>query len=143
MGGQSMERFGGVGIVMIAGLLNAAFAIPMRYNRHWKWENTWLVFSFWSLLVFPWLFVVLLVAHAGELFGSLTFWELAPALVFGFLWGIAQATFGISIKLLGVSIAIPVVSAIAIILGAFIPLLARHPEALALRDKVYKAIAER
>ena len=126
-----MERFGGVVIVMIAGLLNAAFAIPMRYNRHWKWENTWLVFSFWSLLVFPWLFVVLLVAHAGELFGSLTFRELAPALVFGFLWGVAQATFGISIKLLGVSIAIPVVSAIAIILGAFIPLLARHPEALA------------
>jgi len=124
------EHFGGLVIVMTAGLFNAAFAIPMRHNHHWKWENTWLTFSVWSLLILPWFLVALLITHVGELLSSLAIGDMAPALSFGFLWGIAQATFGVSIELLGVSVAIPVVSAIAIILGAFTPVAVQHPRAL-------------
>jgi L-rhamnose-H+ transport protein len=102
----------------------------MRHNHRWKWENTWLTFCTWSLLIFPWALVSLLITHVGELLSSLTMGDMAPALLFGFLWGIAQATFGVSIELLGVSVAVPVVSAIAIILGAFTPVAAQNPRAL-------------
>jgi L-rhamnose-H+ transport protein len=102
----------------------------MRYNRHWKWENTWSVFSVFSLSIFPTLLVLLIVKRATELFVSLSLKDVLPALVFGFIWGIAQVTFGVSINLLGVSVALPIVSAIAIVLGAFTPVIVRHPEAL-------------
>ena len=55
------DQISGAGLVLVAGLFNAAFALPMRYNRIWKWENTWLVFCVFSLIVFPWLLVSLLV----------------------------------------------------------------------------------
>ena len=125
------EHLGGLALVMAAGLCNASFAIPMRYNHHWKWENTWLTFCVWSLVILPWFLVALLISHAGQILHSLTVGDMGPALLFGFLWGIAQATFGLSIELLGVSVAIPVVSAIAIILGAFVPAAAQNPRALA------------
>lgn len=125
------EQFGGLLIVMAAGVFNGAFAIPMRYNHHWKWENTWLTFSVWSLLILPWFLVAVLITHVGAILNSLSIGDMTPALLFGFLWGIAQSTFGVSIKLLGVSVAVPVVSAIAIVLGAFVPVAAQHPRALA------------
>jgi L-rhamnose-H+ transport protein len=120
----------GAGIVLVAGLLNAAFAIPMRYNRVWKWENTWLVFCAFSLIVLPWLLVAFLVRHVGDLLTSLAFSDMAPALAFGFLWGIAQATFGLAIHLLGVSVALPVVGALSIVLGSATPALVEHPRAM-------------
>jgi L-rhamnose-H+ transport protein len=120
----------GIAIVLTAGLLNAAFAIPMRYNRHWKWENTWLVFSVFSSSIFPSLLVFLIVKRAGELYLSLSLKDILPALLFGFIWGIAQVTLGLSIKLLGVSVTFPIVAAIATVLGAFIPVMVRRPEAL-------------
>ncbi|MFN8009206.1 MAG: L-rhamnose/proton symporter RhaT [Terriglobia bacterium] len=124
------DQMWGVGILLVASLLSAAFAIPMRYSRVWKWENTWLVFCILSLIVLPWLLVAFLVTHADELLTSLTFREMAPALAFGFLWGIAQATFGLAIHLLGVSVALPVVGAFTIVLGSATPALIDHPETL-------------
>lgn len=125
------DQIWGAGIVLVAALLNAAFAIPMRYSRVWKWENTWLVFCAFSLIVLPWLLVALLVRHAGDLLTSLAFRDVAPALAFGFLWGIAQATFGLAIHILGVSVALPVVGALSIVLGSATPALIDHPETLA------------
>lgn len=117
----------GVVVVMVAGVFNAAFALPMRYNRIWKWENTWLVFCAWSLGVFPWLLDGVLVKHLNELLASLSFRDVVPALLCGFLFGIAQAAFGVALRLVGVSIALPVVSVLAIMVGAFTPVLVRHP----------------
>jgi hypothetical protein len=122
--------FAALGLVMTAGLTNAAFALPMRYNRIWKWENTWLVFSICSLGVIPWLLVLLLVHRLPELLASLTLRDVAPALLFGFLWGIAMATFGLALALLGISIVVPIVSALTLIVGTFTPILARHPALL-------------
>lgn len=76
----------GTAIVLTAGLLNGAYAIPLRYNLRWKWENTWLVFSVWSLVIFPPFLVFLIVRRPVELFASLSFKDVLPALVFGFLW---------------------------------------------------------
>jgi L-rhamnose-H+ transport protein len=121
----------GAVIVLAAAMMNAAFAIPMRYSRVWKWENTWLVFCAFSLIVLPWLLVALLVRHASDLLTSLAFREVAPALMFGFLWGIAQATFGLAIQILGTSVALPVVGALTIVLGSATPALIDHPETLA------------
>ena len=119
-----------LGLVMIAGLSNAAFALPMRYNHTWNWENTWLVFTVCCLGVFPWLLALLLVHRLPELLASLSLADVVPALLFGFLWGIAMATFGLALELLGIAIVVPIVSGLTLIVGSFTPIIARHPEVL-------------
>jgi len=32
---------------VVAGVLNASFALPMKFTRRWAWENTWAVWSVW------------------------------------------------------------------------------------------------
>jgi L-rhamnose-H+ transport protein len=119
-----------LGLIMIASIANAGFALPMRFNRAWKYENTWLVFTVCALTVVPWILTLSLVNHLPELLSSLTLKDLAPALVFGFLWGIAMATYGLALALLGISVAVPIVAGFTIIIGSFTPIVARHPALL-------------
>ena len=123
-------RLVGISIVMAAGLLNAAYALPMRFNRVWKWENTWLVFTAWSLSIFPWVLAGALVKHLHELLTSLSVSNLAPALIFGLCLGIAQVMYGLAVDLVGVSVSMPVVSGLATVVGTFVPAFSRHSEVL-------------
>lgn len=43
----------GLGLTMIAGLMSGNCMLPMKFNRNWKGENTWLIFSVVSLVILP------------------------------------------------------------------------------------------
>jgi len=38
-------------LVMVAGILQAAFVLPMKLTRQWVWENTCLVYSTAAYLI--------------------------------------------------------------------------------------------
>jgi len=40
-------------LLTIAGLMNASFTLPMKFTRRWAWENTWLVWTIFALLLLP------------------------------------------------------------------------------------------
>ena len=48
-------------LAVLAGAINGLFALPMKINRRWAWENNWLLFSLLSLVIFPWLIAFLSV----------------------------------------------------------------------------------
>ena len=31
--------------ILVAGIMNGSFAVPMKWTRHWAWENIWLAWS--------------------------------------------------------------------------------------------------
>jgi L-rhamnose-H+ transport protein len=117
----------GVLLIIVAAICNSCFAIPLRHTRGWKWENMWLVFAIFSLLVLPGVLVSAFVRGAVELFQSVPLAGWMPALVFGFVWGIAQAGFGVAIRMLGIAVALPVIGAMNLVLGALIPAVVQHP----------------
>ncbi|MGH9617086.1 MAG: hypothetical protein ACRD28_10130 [Acidobacteriaceae bacterium] len=43
----------GLGIVALSGILTASFPLPMKFSRAWRWENTWLVYATFALLIIP------------------------------------------------------------------------------------------
>ena len=45
----------GLGLVMImlSGVLTASFPFPMKFSRAWRWENTWLVYATFALVIIP------------------------------------------------------------------------------------------
>ena len=120
----------GTTVVLLAGVFNGSFALPMKYSRGWRWENTWGLFSLLSLVVVPLLLVSLFVPNVMQVYHGLPWRVLLPPLVFGFLWGTAQVTFGLSIQAAGVAMAFAVVYGITALLGSLIPLLVLHPEDL-------------
>jgi L-rhamnose-H+ transport protein len=122
--------FFGMTIIFFSGFSNGSFAWPMKHARRWNWENLWLCFTFLALFVLPLLLTLLLVPHLRELYTSAPVRELLPALIFGFLWGIAQTTFGLGIAALGMALAIAVVVGLTGFLGSLIPMLVLNPAEL-------------
>lgn len=128
----------GMSIVFLSGLLNGSFALPMKYSRNWRWENTWLLFTLGALLVFPWLLALGFTLNLAEVYRSTSRQSLFYPLLFGFLWGFAQTTFGLGISAVGMALAFAVVMGLACLFGSLVPLLARnssdllHPRGLLL-----------
>jgi L-rhamnose-H+ transport protein len=126
-----VEKFWlGMAIIVISGILNGGFALPMKYARHWKWENTWLVFSVVGVFILPWFMALRFVPHLAEVYQSVPTRVLVLAITFGFLWGIAQTTYGLSINAVGLAIAVTVCCGLSCLSGALVPLLVLNPSGL-------------
>jgi len=117
----------GMAVIFVSGALNGSFALPMKYTRLWKWENTWLVFAGSALLIIPWLLAAGFVPHLEDVYRGVPTRALLAPLVFGFLWGIAQVTFGLGISAVGMALAFAVVAGLSCLSGALVPLLVLNP----------------
>lgn len=123
-----VEKFWlGMAIIFVGGIFNGSFALPMKYTRHWKWENTWSIFSIVGIFFLPWFMAYRFVPHLAEVFRTVPTRVIVAALLFGFLWGIAQVTYGLSLKAVGLAVAVAVVSGLACVSGSVVPLLVLDP----------------
>ena len=120
----------GVVVILLSGAANGAFPLPMKYVRHWKWENTWLVFSITALLVLPAILALGFIPDLGGVYRSVPARALFYPIMFGFLWGIAQTTFGLGLKALGMALAFSIVAGLGALVGSLVPLLLVNPAGL-------------
>ena len=116
----------GIVLVLLAGLMAGNCMLPIKFNRRWKWENTWFVFSLVSLVVLPWALALSLVNHLFQAYSSLTFSQIVVPVLFGAGWGVAQVLFGISIQRLGLGLAYAIVIGLGTLLGTLVPLFVQH-----------------
>ena len=126
----------GMATILVSGVAYGIFAIPLRYARAWKWENTWLLFCFFSMVLLPWLLAIIYVPQLGTLFSSTPARFLLLPLGFGFILGFAQVAYGIALVAVGISVAVSVVSGVSCVTGALVPMLFLQPADL-LRPGVF------
>jgi L-rhamnose-H+ transport protein len=120
----------GMSMILACGASNASFALPMKYSRVWKWENLWLVFSVVGILFVPWALAFGLVPGLTHVYGEVAPRALWLPVLFGLLWGVAQVTFGLSFRMVGVALSFAVVSGLASLSGSLVPLLVFYPHDL-------------
>lgn len=77
-------------LLVLAGAMNGSFALPMKFTRKWAWENTWLIWSIFALVVFPPLLAFLTVPSLGSVYAEAGAGPVAIAAGCGAGWGIAQ-----------------------------------------------------
>ncbi len=120
----------GLGIVLLSGILTASFPLPMKWSRVWQWENTWLIYATLALLVIPISLAAWTVPHLLSFYASIPARTMALPILFGFGWGIAQVTFGLSIERVGMAMAFAIVIGLSSLLGSIVPLAVFHPQSL-------------
>lgn len=126
-----MDNFGaGLFAMLISGFFNSAFPLPLKYARKWKWENTWLLFSILTFWVLPWAVASFFNPGLCEIYANTPWSVFAPAAGFGFVWGFAQVTFGLSFPLVGMAMSFAIVIGLCGVLGSFIPMAVFHPDQL-------------
>ncbi len=119
----------GMGLLILAGVMNAGFALPMKFVRGWVWENTWLVWSIVALLVLPNALAFSLIPNFGSLLASAVSVALMVA-VCGAAWGVAQVLFGIALERIGMALTFSIVLGISAAMGSLIPLVRLHANRL-------------
>ena len=100
--------------------------LPMKFNRTWKWENTWLIFSIVSLVILPWALALIFVGDLFAVYHGLSSLQFAVPFLFGVGWGIAQVLFGISVQRLGLGLAYAIIVGLGTVLGTLVPLFVQH-----------------
>ena len=126
-----VEKFWlGMAIIFISGILNGSFALPLKYSKHWKWENTWSVFSVVGILFLPWFMAFRFVPHLAGVYQSVPPRVIVWAVVLGLVWGVSLVTYGLSLAAVGMAVAVSIVSGLVCTTGALVPLLVMDPSAL-------------
>lgn len=136
MNASSFMGFG-VGMVILGGLMQGGFAVPMKHMRAWRWENVWLVYSVVGLLVFPWLLVWATVPGSWEILHQASGMTLAEIALFGFGWGVGAVLFGLGINRVGLALTFAIVPGMSAALGSLLPLLVMHPRYIFTRQGYY------
>lgn len=115
-------------LLVIAGVMNGSFTLPMKYTREWAWENTWLIWTIWAVVIFPPVTTLVTVPHLRGVYSSV-----APAIIItvaacGAGWGISQVFFGLAVDSVGIALAFSVILGISAAVGALVPLFQSQPE---------------
>jgi len=117
-------------LVIVAGMLQGAFILPMKSTKKWAWENTWLVYSTAGYLIFPWLFVLFTIPHPVSVLATTSLHSLFLVELFGVGWGIGAVTFGLGVARLGMALGFTIIIGLAATAGALIPMIVMAPEKL-------------
>ncbi|HWR15713.1 MAG TPA: L-rhamnose/proton symporter RhaT [Terriglobales bacterium] len=120
----------GLLILLVAGVTNASFSLPMKFTRRWAWENTWFVWSIYSLILLPPIIAFSTVSDVGGVYGKVGYGIVATVAAFGAGWGIAQVLFGLAIDAIGIALSFSIVLGLSAALGSLIPFIRLHPEKL-------------
>lgn len=117
------NEFAGLALLVLAGAMSGCFALPMKLMQRWAWENTWLVFSGFALVLLPLCSALSFIPSLG----IVTWVAGAPLLLLigacGFAWGVAQVLFGLAIDMIGVTLTFSIVLGLSAAVGSIVPFL--------------------
>jgi len=118
----------GLLLLVVAGVANASFTVPMKFTRRWAWENTWLVWTVLALIVMPPVVTLLTVPRVGEVYAEAGAALILTVAAFGAGWGVAQVLFGLAVDAIGIALTFSIVLGMSAAIGSMIPLIRLHPE---------------
>ena len=126
---------GGMSLLILAGIMNASFSLPMKYVRAWAWENTWLMWSAFALLLLPCGLAIATIPAFGAILAG------AGGVVFivaacGAAWGVAQVLFGLALEKIGIALTFSIVLGLSAAMGGLVPLVRLHADKLLTRAGV-------
>ena len=120
----------GIATLIIAGVMNASFTIPMKYARKWAWENTWLAWTVFALIVLPFAAAIVTIPNLSMVYRSTTLDTILEVCGYGAGWGVAQVFFGLAVDMIGITLAFSIVLGTSAAVGSLIPMVSLHREHL-------------
>ena len=111
----------GVILHWMGGLASASFYVPYRGVRKWSWETYWLAGGFFSWIIAPWVFALLLTRDLLPVLAQQSLSTLGWTYFFGVLWGFGGLTFGLTMRYLGLSLGMGVALGYCAAFGTLMP----------------------
>src|SRR5277367_934822 len=94
----------GIAALIVAGVANASFTMPMKYARKWAWENTWLAWTLFALMILPLAAALVTIPNLTMVYHSASWKIILEVCAFGAGWGVAQVFFGVAVDMIGITL---------------------------------------
>ena len=110
-------------LLIVAGLANATFGLPMKYVRRWEWENTWALWSLLALIVLPAALAFACIPSLLSVYREAGTATTGIVFLLGAAWGLAQVLFGKAMHAIGIGLTFSIVLGLSAAAGTVIPML--------------------
>lgn len=125
---MAYEAFGGIFSVLIAGILQGMYAVPMKWAKEWEYENIWLTFTALALFILPWLLTAGTIQNPWAIYSATPKGTMVAIGGFGVLWGIGVVFTGLGLSMLGIGLSFAIILGLSASVGSLIPLAVFQPD---------------
>jgi len=106
---------------IFAGLMLGLYALPEKFTKGFKYENTWSLFFLLTMFVVPIIASLLLIEGFGEIFGNMPTDIWVKMGLASFLWGIGVMMWSKAINHIGLSLGFSIFIGTIILVGSLLP----------------------
>lgn len=110
-------------LLAASGFFQAAFALPVRHFRAWRWEQMWVAQSVAANVLFPVGWAMAVPAAFWSQAARLPWFHWLGCYGWGLLWGLGGVAWSLTLTGLGIAFANSFVMGVSILTGALFPLL--------------------
>ncbi|MBK1875264.1 L-rhamnose/proton symporter RhaT [Pelagicoccus mobilis] len=112
----------GILFAIFAGLMLGLYAVPGKFTKDFKEENTWGMFFMLTMFAVPIVATLALMANPGAVFSDEAVQGILPKMVISsVLWGIGVMMWGKAIHHIGVSLGFSIFIGTVILVGSLLP----------------------
>ncbi|MCL4812670.1 MAG: hypothetical protein KJ061_09305 [Vicinamibacteraceae bacterium] len=115
-------------LLLLGGVMQGAFPLPLKFTTRWRWEHIWGAGSLMALLLIPWPVALATVPDLWDVYAGSPTSALVGALLFGAAWGIGGVFYGLGVAAVGLSLGLSLILGLIAVFGSLIPLALEHPE---------------
>ena len=111
----------GILLAIFAGLMLGLYALPEKFTKDFKYENTWSLFFLLTMFVVPIISSVVFINGFADVFGNMPFDIWVKMGLTSFLWGIGVMMWSKAINHIGLSLGFSLFIGTVILVGSLLP----------------------
>lgn len=111
----------GIAWTLFAAFLLGVFALPAKYVKNYKWENTWGSFFLFAMFVVPIGFAAITLDGLLPTYGEVPAKWIALTMGLGFLWGCGFCCWGYGLSMVGLSLGYSLTMGTMALVGSMLP----------------------
>lgn len=111
----------GVLLAIFAGLMLGLYALPEKFTKDFKYENTWSLFFLLTMFVVPIIASISLINGFGDIFGNMPTEIWIKMGLTSFLWGVGVMMWSKAINHIGLSLGFSLFIGTIILVGSVLP----------------------
>ena len=136
-----MHEWIGFSFVVLAGIVTGSYFLGLKYVEPWKWENIWLVYAIFALLVMPLGLALATAPHLGAALGAAPSSAVSRVLLYGAGWGIGSVLSGLGVVRMGMAVGVSVLIGVDAAVGSFVPMAVNTPDMIVKKKGMMVIIA--
>jgi L-rhamnose-H+ transport protein len=118
----------GLLMIIVAGVMNGSFAVPMKLTHRWQWEHTWLMWTIYGLFIFPPLLTFFTIPNTLAVYRDSGPGVVPAVAACGAGWGISVVFIGLAVEAVGVAVSFSIMLGLSAALGSLVPLVSLHSD---------------